>query len=139
MSTNSNNQFVIDTNAWIEYTLGSNVGKLAKEHIESGTSLTPTIVIVELRKWFLKEIEAGRRREQEMRKYFEFIESVSRVVPLDLSLSLEAGQTDFVMKKRIKNWPITDSIIYATARIHGARVISGDPHLKGLEGVLFIG
>ncbi len=73
-----------------------------------------------------------------MQKHFAFIESRSRVVPLDMALSLEAGQTDFMMKKRIKNWPIADSIVYATGRSRGAQVISGDPHFRGLEGVTFI-
>ncbi len=130
---------MIDTFAWVEYLIGFKAGKIAKQYIDGGNSLTPSIVIVELRKWFLREIEAGRRSEREMQNHFAFIESVSRVVPLDLALSLEAGQTDFIMKKRIKNWPIADSVVYATGRSHGAQVISGDPHFRGLEGVIFIG
>jgi predicted nucleic acid-binding protein len=136
---NSSNQCVIDTYAWVEYLIGSKAGKIAKEHIDRGNTITPSIVIVELRKWYLKEIEAGRRREQEMQNHFAYVEATSRIVSLDMALSLEAGQTDFIMKKRIKNWPIADSIVYATARTRGAQVISGDPHFKGLEGVIFIG
>jgi len=139
LNTNSSGSFVIDTFAWVEYLIGSKAGKVAKDYIDGGNSLTPSIVIVELRKWYLKEIEASRRDEQEMQKHFAFIESASRIVPLDMALSLEAGQTDFMMKKRIKNWPIADSIVYATARSRRAQVISGDPHFKGLEGVIFIG
>ena len=129
---------MIDTYAWVEYLIGSRAGKIARDYIDGVNSLTPSIVIVELRKWYLREIEAGRRSEQEMQKHFAFIESASQFVPLDLPLSLEAGQTDFIMKKRIKNWPISDSIVYATARSRGAQVVSGDPHFKGLEGVIFI-
>jgi len=138
LNTNSSGTFVIDTYAWVEYLIGSKAGKIARDYIDGGNSLTPSIVIVELRKWYLKEIEAGRRDEQEMQKHFAFIESASRIVPLDMALSLEAGQTDFMMKKRIKNWPIADSVVYATGRSRGAQVISGDPHFKGLEGVIFI-
>lgn len=138
LNTNSST-FVIDTYAWVEYLIGSKAGKIAKEYIDSGASLTPSIVVVELRKWYLREIEAGRRREQEMQKHFAFLESTTRVVRLDMALSLAAGETDFVMKKRIKNWPIADSIVYATGRTSGAHVVSGDPHFKGLDGVIFIG
>ncbi len=139
MNTSSSGEFVIDTYAWVEYLIGSKSGKISKEYIDGGHSFTPSIVIVELRKWYLREIEAGRRSEQEMQKHFAFIESVSQVVPLDMALSLEAGQIDFLMKKRIRNWPIADSVVYATGRSRRAQVISGDPHFKGLEGVIFIG
>jgi len=93
---------------------------------------------MELRKWYLREIEAGRRSEREMQLHFQFIESATEVVPLDASLALKAGETDFLMKKRIRNWPIADSVIYATARSRAAQVVTGDAHFRGLEEVIFI-
>ena len=129
---------MIDTYAWVEYLIGSRIGSKAKDFIETGRALTPSIVLVELRKWFLREIEAGRRSEREMQLHFHFIESATEVVPLDTSLALKAGETDFLMKKRIRNWPIADSVIYATARSRAAQVITGDPHFRGLEEVRFI-
>jgi predicted nucleic acid-binding protein len=42
------------------------------------------------------------------------------------------------MKKRIRGWPIADSVIYATAKPRSARVVTGDPHFEGLDGVLFL-
>lgn len=136
MSTDSN--FVIDTYAWIEYLIGSKAGSNAKGYIESGKALTPSIVVTELRKWFLREIEAHRRTEREMQRYFDFVDSITEIVPLDTALAVSAGETDFVMKKRIRGWPIADSIIYATAKTHAAEVVTGDPHFKGLEGTIFI-
>ncbi|MBI2649588.1 MAG: type II toxin-antitoxin system VapC family toxin [Thaumarchaeota archaeon] len=133
-----NSRFVIDTHSWVEYLLGSKGGEKAREYIESGNGLTPSIVLAELRKWYLKEIEAGRRHEREMHKHMAFIESITQVVPLDASLALKAGETDFLMKKRIKGWPLADSVIYATARSRAAQVVSGDPHFKGLEDVIFV-
>jgi predicted nucleic acid-binding protein len=73
-----------------------------------------------------------------MRTHFAFIESVTLIVPLDSSLALKAGETDFLMKKRLKNWPLADSIVYATAKSRGAQVVSGDPHFRGMEDVIFI-
>jgi hypothetical protein len=43
------------------------------------------------------------------------------------------------MKKRIRGWPVADSIIYATARSRSAQVVTGDPHFKGLDDVVFLG
>jgi predicted nucleic acid-binding protein len=129
---------VIDTYAWVEYLIGSRIGGKAKDYIENGRALTPSIVLVELHKWFLREIEEGRRSEREMQLHFQFIESATEIVPLDTSLALKAGETDFLMKKRVRNWPIADSIIYATARSRAAQVVTGDPHFRGLEDVLLL-
>lgn len=130
--------FVIDTYTWVEYLLGSRAGAKAKSYVEGGTGLTPSVVLAELRRWYLREIEAGRRSEREMQQHFAYIESMTDIVPLDGGLALKAGETDFLMKKRIRGWPLADSVIYATARSRAAQVVSGDPHFKGLEDVIFI-
>ena len=129
---------MIDTYAWVEYLIGSRIGTKAKDYIETGQALTPSIVLVELRKWYLREIEEGCRSEREMQLHFQFIESVTEVVLLDTSLALKAGETDFLMKKRVRNWPIADSVIYATARSRAAQVVTVDPHFRGLEEVIFL-
>jgi predicted nucleic acid-binding protein len=130
---------VIDTHAWVEYLLGSKTGVKARSYIEGGRGLTPSIVLCELRRWYLKEIEAGRRSQREMRAHFTYIESMTEVVPLDAALALQAGETDFLMKKRIRDWPLADSVIYATAKLRSAQLVSGDPHFARLEDVVFIG
>lgn len=133
-----NSSFVIDTYAWVEYLLGSKAGSNIKKYIEEERCLTPSIVIAELRKWYLREIEAGRRSDREMRNHFAYLESGTEIVPLDASLALKAGEADFLMKKRIKDWPLADSIVYATAKSRAAQLVSGDPHFKGLEDVIWI-
>jgi predicted nucleic acid-binding protein len=130
--------YVIDTYAWVEYLLGSTAGAKAKNYIEGGSALTPSVVLAELRKWYLREIEAGRRSEREMQQHFAYIESATGIVSLDGGLALKAGETDFLMKKRIRGWPLADSVIYATATSRAAQVVTGDPHFKGLEDVIFI-
>ncbi len=130
---------VIDTFAWVEYLTGSEAGAKAKERIESPGVMTPSIALTELTKWFLREVEAGRRSESEMQEQLSFVGTSSEVVPLDEGLARRAGEVDFLMKKRIRGWPIADSIIYATARHRSAEVVTGDPHFKGLDGVFFLG
>ncbi len=135
---NMPSSYAIDTHAWVEYLLGTKAGAMAKEYIEGGRGVTPSIVVSELRKWYLREIESGRRRESEMRTHFAYLESATDVVPLDTKLALLAGEIDFMMKKRIKGWPLADSIVYATAKTRAALVVSGDPHFQGLEDVISI-
>jgi len=136
MSTNSS--YVVDTYAWVEYLLGSRKGEKAKKYIEGERGLTPSVVLTELRKWYLREVEAGRRSGREMQEHLSFVQTATPVVPLDAALALKAGETDFLMKKTVKNWPLADSIVYATAKARGARVVSGDPHFKGLDDVVYL-
>jgi len=133
------NSCVIDTYAWVEYLLGSRVGRTAKEFIEAGDSSTPSVVLAELARWYLREIEAGRRTNNEMREHLEYVGTVTSIVPLDAILARESGELDFLMKKRARGWPLADSIIYATAKARGAKVVTGDPNFKGLEEVEFLG
>ncbi len=130
---------MIDSYAWVEYLLGSKIGARARTHIEGGRGLTPSIVLSELRRWYLREIEAGRRSQREMQTHCAYIEAISEVVPLDGPLALQAGEIDFLMKKRVKDWPLADSVIYATAKSRSAQLVSGDPHFESLEDVVFIG
>lgn len=130
---------VIDTYAWVEYLRGSRQGKGAQPFIEGKNAYTPSVVLAELTKWYLRELEGGRRRQEEMSGHLSFVESATVVVPLDGRLAREAGELDFAMKKRVKGWPLADSIIYATAKSMGAKVVSGDPHFRGLEDVEFLG
>jgi predicted nucleic acid-binding protein len=131
--------YIIDTHAWVEYLLGSRAGEAAREYIESGSALTPSVVLAELRDWYLGEVEARRRSEREMNSHLSFVESRTNIVPLDGPLALKAGDTDFMMKKRIKGWPMADSIILATASAKASKVVTGDPHFRRLDEVVYIG
>jgi len=73
-----------------------------------------------------------------MQAHFTYIQSITDIVPLDASLALEAGETDFLMKKRIKVWPFADSVIYTVAKSRSAQLVSGDPHFETLENTVFI-
>ncbi|HZY93740.1 MAG TPA: type II toxin-antitoxin system VapC family toxin [Candidatus Bathyarchaeia archaeon] len=130
--------FVIDTYAWVQYLLGSSKGKKAREYIEGGRGATPTIVLLKLRKWYLREIEAGRQTLVKMNEAFEYVQSSTMILDIDRRLALEAGETDFVMKKKKPGWPLADSIVYAAAKVEAATVVTGDPHFDGLENVIML-
>lgn len=51
-----------------------------------------------------------------------------QVVPIDLPLALDAA---------INGLPMADSLIYATARHHGAELWTQDAHFEGLAGVRY--
>ena len=126
-------RYVIDSHAWVEYFRGTHEGEMARPYIESHEAATTTITIAELREKYLGE---GWR-------YFDedlaFITSTTLIVPLEKNIAVLAGEANHAMKRVVKGWGISDSIILATARSTSTKVVTGDRHFKGLEEAVFLG
>lgn len=129
---------VIDSYAWIEYFRASRPGELAKKYIESEDSATPTIVVSEISRKLLSEIELGNETREGRLKRLEFMRATSQIIDLDFEIAAEAGEIDLDMKKKVKGWGLADSIILCTARNAQGKVITGDEHFRGLEETVFI-
>ncbi len=119
-------QYVIDTFAWIEYFSGSVAGKRAKQYIESDRVYTPTIVISELVNKYLKH-------GVDLTDRLRFIRLRTTLIPLDDELAETAGRIQSERKKTAERWGIVDSIILATARTKGGKVVTGDEHFRDLK------
>lgn len=59
----------------------------------------------------------------------------SRLVPVDLDIARAGG----AVRRGMKEGGIADAIIYATALVNHAKVLTGDPHFRKLPGVIFVG
>ncbi len=129
---------IIDSYAWIEYFRASSEGQRAKEHIEGEGSATPTVVVAEVSRKLLRELESGNETARERSRRLEFIRTSSLVVDLTFDIAAQAGEVDVEMKRKVKGWGLADSIVLATARSAGARVVTGDDHFRGLRDVVFI-
>lgn len=123
---------VIDSYAWIEYFRGSPSGNRARQFIEKGSSATASITLVEMQEKYLRE------RWTTFEVDLGFIATRTSVIPMDRELSISAGRINFENKKKIRNWGMADSIILATARILSAKVVTGDPHFKGMKEAVMI-
>jgi len=108
------------------------MGEKARPYVESQEAATTTITIAELREKYLREEW----------KYFDedlaFITSTTLVVPLEKPIALLAGEINYAMKRLVKGWGISDSIVLATARAKSAKVVTGDEHFKGLKETIFL-
>jgi len=131
-------RYVIDAYAWIEYFRASKLGEVAKKYIESEDSATPTIVVSEISRKLLKEIELENETPEGRLKRLEFIRATSQIVDLDFEIAAEAGVIDLDIKKKMKGWGLADSIILCTARNAKGNVVTGDDHFRGLEETVFI-
>lgn len=119
---------VVDTSAWIEWLVGSAVGKrLAKEIPEKSLCIVPTIVQLELSKWLWREL--GEAQADQVIAYT----LKCRVEPLDTATALLASDLH-----RQHKLATADAIVYATAVRHGAELLTCDAHFKDLPGVVLL-
>ena len=116
---------VVDTSAWIEWLIGSVLGKkLGGQFPERAQCIVPTIVQLELSKWLVREL--GENQADQMIAYTQ----KCLVVPMDTTIALLAADLH-----REYQLATADAIVYATARHKGAELLTCDAHFKGLAGV----
>jgi predicted nucleic acid-binding protein len=128
-------RFIIDSYAWLEYFMGSEAGKRVKQIVDSEVDekLTPSICLAET---YAKILKTEDKEKAELRR--AFIKSRSALIPLDENLAVEAAKIDVAMKRKVQNWGLADSIVLSTARDRNGKVVTGDPHFRGLEEAYMI-
>jgi len=127
-------KYVIDSYAWIEYFMGTRMGETVKSLIEnSEEKYTPTICLAGVYGKTLK-VESQELAEKQR----AYIKEKSALVVLDETIAVESARLNIKMRKEIDGWGLADSIVYATATVKKAEVVTGDEHFKKLKNVLFI-
>ncbi len=114
---------ILDSSCWLEFFADSPRADLyaaALDDIEA--VVVPLIVLYEVAKKLHRE--AG----EEVATTALALMQQAQLVPLDAPLALEAA---------VNGLPLADSLIYATARRHGAELWTQDAHFDGLPGVRF--
>ncbi|KXB00448.1 hypothetical protein AKJ42_00740 [candidate division MSBL1 archaeon SCGC-AAA261C02] len=132
---------VFDAYAWIEYFLGSNEGKIVKDHLEEKENiLTPEIILAEIARKYLREGVSEHKINQRLR----FIIARSETEGVDADLSLKAAKawrklSESAKGKELGAVGLTDGILLALAQEHDARIVTGDPHFEDLKEVIMLG
>jgi predicted nucleic acid-binding protein len=118
---------VVDTSAWIEWLVGSALGKkLGKEFPDKSRCIVPTIVQLELSKWLVREV--GEEQADQVIAYTQ----KCVVIPLDTAIALLAAELH-----REHKLATADAIVYATVRQRGADLLTCDAHFNGLQDIVF--
>ena len=127
-------KYVIDSYAWLEYFMGTKTGEKAKAIIEnSEEKITPTICLAEV---YGKALKVESQEVAEKQRCF--IKEKSALAYLDESIAVESAKVNVRMKREIDGWGLADSVVYATAIVKKAEVVTGDEHFKKLKNVVFI-
>lgn len=125
---------VLDSFAWVEYFRGTEAGRVVADELEAFVAGTPLVVVAELRDKYVRE------RVPDWPRDLAFIKEVSTLVPEDEAIVVRAGETKNRMRAAgRRGFGLIDGIILEAARAHDAVLVTGDPHFRGLRGVLFLG
>ena len=120
---------MIDSWAWIEYWKGGELGKAAALFIDGEEeSVVSTINLAEVYLWVARSYDETTAREK-----LATVEKRCHVIPVERETALQAAKI-----KRSERLGLADSLILATARQAGAKVVTGDSDMKGFGDVIFL-
>lgn len=119
---------VVDSSFWIEYFLGSELGRIIKENndFKNNRFYVPTIVIYEVYKKLLHEFN--------MDLASDYISNLQTGIVINLDMNLSIASARLGKENKL---PLADSIIYATAQKFNADLYTMDQHFKDLPGVKY--
>ncbi|MFW6156028.1 MAG: type II toxin-antitoxin system VapC family toxin [Armatimonadota bacterium] len=118
----------MDSSGWIDLLVnGPRAGAFRKRIDEADDVLVPALVIFEVGRFMLRQ-----------RPQVEALATVARlrqynVAPLDAGIAVEAA--DLSLQHDL---PMADALIYATAVVHSAILVTADTHFQDMPGVEYI-
>ncbi len=119
---------LIDSSGWLEvFRGGPHADRVARLLADPEEILTPTIALYEV----YKVLKRDASEENALQAVAQMLRT--NVVPLGETLALEAADTSLEC-----SLAMADAIVYATARSHGAELVTTDVDLEGLPGVVFL-
>lgn len=122
-------RILLDSSAWLSYFLAEN--DLSRRFIEEEDHLLMTSVlsIFEIkRKMLLK-----RAKEAKVEEFIKFVKTRSLLI--DVNEKICNNAVDLSLKHNLHTM---DSLIYCSAILNNATLISGDAHFSGLEHVFIL-
>jgi toxin FitB len=120
--------WVVDTSAWIEWLVdGPLRNQLVALMLPRERCVVPTMVQLELSKWLVRE-----RGEDDADVVMAYTQKC-QVWPLDTATALRAAELH-----REYKLVTADAIVYASALLSGAQLLTCDAHFKGLPQVRWV-
>jgi predicted nucleic acid-binding protein len=122
---------LIDSWAWVEFFAGSKIGEIVKTYVmdEDQEIIISSINLAEIYRLALDRCDektAEKRRQAMISRCY--------LIPVDEEIAVKGAKF-----RHERDWGLGDALIYATAIREGAKVLTGDPHFKGLEDAIFLG
>ena len=127
MTTRSGSElYLVDSSGWLEYITDDSKAAAFGHYLEAEPSvLVPTVVIFEVYKHLAKH------RGESVADRFASQALVRNVVPLDETIALAAANIS--LEHRLSG---ADAIVYATARVCQAQLVTANTRFRGLPAVI---
>lgn len=119
---------VVDSSGWIEVATDGPLANRYLGHLQDLSQIiTPSIVLYEVYKRL--------KRDASESVADAVIAEIGKthITPLDDQLALLAAETSLDL-----DLPMADAIVYATARTHGATLVTSDADFKNLPHVVYL-
>lgn len=125
--------YIIDTYAWVEYFIGSQKGKKVREivHSEENRVITLECCLAEFKGWCLRE---GKNFDEA----HVILKANSEIEAISLEDWLDAAEIRHNVRKKIHDFGMIDSLILVEQEKNKCRVLTGDPHFKGIANAEFL-
>jgi uncharacterized protein len=118
--------YLVDSSGWLEYVTDDSKAASFGHYLEGeALVVVPSVVVYEVYKHLAKHrgrTLADRFMSQALHR---------RVVPMDETIALAAANAS--LDHRLAT---VDAIVYATARVCQAQLVTADTHFRGLPGVI---
>jgi len=118
--------YVVDSAGWLEYLTDETKANAFGHYLENEAAvIVPSLVLYEVYKQLAKHrgrVVADRFLSQALYR---------RVVPIDETIALAAANAS--LDHRLLG---SDAILYATARVCQAQLVTANTHFRGLPGVI---
>ncbi len=125
--------YIIDTYGWIEYFKGSKKGEIVEKIINNKNKIiTLECCIAEIMIYCL-------RNNLDFSSALHLIRTNSYIFPVLIDTWLDAAHIKFEIRKNRPGFGIIDAILVSKQKEKKAKIVSGDPHFKGLTNVVYIG
>ena len=119
---------VVDSSGWLEYLAdGANAEFFAPAIEDTEHLVVPAPCLLEVLKWVLRE-----RREDAVLQTAALMQQ-GHVVELDVALATQAAQIG--LRHRL---PLADSVMLATAQVHGAVLWTQDADFEGIPEARYL-
>lgn len=129
----------MDTSAWIEFFRGTQEGEQIKDFLlpeptEISPTITPTLVITEMRSAYVRD-----GKEDQFFEDLEEIRNLGNIYNiLEESISIFAGEKHAKTHNRQNQISYVDCILWAIAETFEMKVLSTDRHFKDCPHAIYI-
>lgn len=118
-----------DISAWLVYFMGDARGAKVREKLEASEAIyTCPMVIAEVTSKLARAHDVAHAS-----RCVDFILGHAVVIDHTIDIGQAAGLIHREMKLKVPDFGMADAFIIAAARSKGTRVLTGDPHFKGIS------